>query len=960
MQKWLSDKDAIQKELLADLSQIPPDHIATVSKLFYAYIMKSLESSEFLQATLQYTFTVSLIFFMRLSPAVFPSSDAPRLKKIFERVPFMPVCHEFSCDMTKIANELEMFSKSPIPKASRRFSRDVVAIQKWFSVRSAAFHHLATSDQPGATVISTCVESLRLISSTTASLRELYAGKLAAPEAEPSAMKPYERAVRTGFKPVELKAMLQLLALCREFHDLIRSDLATVYPKLTAAIHGDLQNVVKNVLEQAHVRAKHQKAALRVILDQIRAVGGGGSPEESPGTAARRAATLRKQPVAQRSLVPSPNQIQVVRIQLQHVLNPESTFMQDTGKFRRGGKSLHEADEAALFEFLGSSLHYIDLLKFEEILAGAADQSAFYFKEVQLDLNSVVQFPVRTSLPFILCQYALDNYGQPDLTEIIFYPLSIYNDAAFVAQNVHKSRLMFDEIRAESRVCLETLSVLIGEFTFNAFRTFVTLNQLPDLTTKALKLAHARHWPLSQGYRLRTLIRQNQYFLLSQQVALISTIAARVDQELRDAVRLLYDVGCELGLVASVAIRRSVGIVRETHRLLTAEGLPMLPFVDIERAAKLDNSLTAFASKFAQASIKVLFKQIARRAALATDPLRLVPPKKVQLPYESFGKGALGRILKDALEGTVAFVSVCHFSAFIEQIGDGAIVILAHELRSHMDHSIARFRATYAKVCARLSRIKDSPFATSAHGAFTRFEAAYTFFLEDPEIADLLHDMQNIGNTIAIAELLDQAIVERNLSMSQMLHFLLQKADGFSADIEKLFDMDFRDVARILMTRCETAGNFEHAMLLLAIDAFCGGLSADLGLFLETAPSTGDFTALVGFAARWSVLEFVFGMMESQRAGDTVTGYARYGFGVMVCTSLVLLMTEQVQLSRLLGIGRRVKRHCETDMTGMVEERIMRFLAVSQLGMAALDWGLAYLGPYFEMWRKTVKITPPE
>jgi hypothetical protein len=86
---------------------------------------------------------------------------------------------------------------------------------------------------------------------------------------------------------------------------------------------------------------------------------------------------------------------------------------------------------------------------------------------VRLDLDKVVQFAIRSSIPFILYQFALENYGQPEITEVAFYPLSIYDDAAHTALNAHKSKMIFDEIRAEAEMCRKTLSVLIGEFTFN-------------------------------------------------------------------------------------------------------------------------------------------------------------------------------------------------------------------------------------------------------------------------------------------------------------------------------------------------------------------------------------------------------------------------------------------------------------------------------------------------------------
>jgi hypothetical protein len=685
---------------------------------------------------------------------------------------------------------------------------------------------------------------------------------------------------------------------------------------------------------------------MRALLDGIRVLAGDYSARDTLGITAKKVSELQKHEQSSRGLLPSVDQIAVVRIQLQHILNPESRFMQPPVKLR-GGKSLHEQDEARLLEFINDSRFWADLIRFEETLSEVADQSYFYFKEIQLDLNSVVQFPVRSSLPFILCQYALDNYNEPELTELIFYSLAIYNDAAFVAQNVHKSRLMVDEIRAESRVCVDTLAVLIGEFTFNAFRAFATLRQLPHETAVVLRKFHQKHWPQSRGYRLVTLLQQNEYVLLSQQISLVSLIAARVDQELCTAVQSLYQLANDFGLIAALAISRSVAIVQETHKLLADEGLPLMPFVDIDRTAKGANLPTAFASKYGDSSVAHLFKVLARKYALMLSPLRLVPPKKLQLPAESFGKAALGRILKDTLEHSVAFLSVHHFVAFISQIGEGALVMIARQLKGHVEASMDRFIALYNRLAGRLSRINDAPFGTSAHAAFTRYEAAYTFFVDDSGIAGLLRVMQSIGNAVAIAEMMDQALTERKMTSAHLYTFVTK-------DAGQLFDQDFRDKLAIIAARPSGRGDREHVLLSLTIDTFIAKFADHVAAFEEVAPKRAEMTAMVGFAARWSVIEFLYCLIESQRTGDPPSGFVKHGLGVWLCAALILLATDQVSVYRSVAITRKMKRYTETDMTGMIDEKVLRFKAVADLGMAAGDWGCEFLRPFTRL------VTTPE
>lgn len=103
-------------------------------------------------------------------------------------------------------------------------------------------------------------------------------------------------------------------------------------------------------------------------------------------------------------------------------------------------------------------------------------------------MNNVIQFPVRASLPFILSQFALDNgNNDSEITEIILYPLSIYDDAAYAALNRFKSQMLFDEIRAEAQIALSTLIVLISELSFNPTIALSIFKVLPREILKKLK-----------------------------------------------------------------------------------------------------------------------------------------------------------------------------------------------------------------------------------------------------------------------------------------------------------------------------------------------------------------------------------------------------------------------------------------------------------------------------------------
>jgi hypothetical protein len=730
-------------------------------------------------------------------------------------------------------------------------------------------------------------------------------------------------------------------------HDLIRANLPVLYDKVSRQISQEVQGFLKNTLEEAHVRAKHLKEAIRTVFDTLRAATVRWSSDETSEITAKKASDLKKHHSAHFASSSSHQLVQLVRIQMQHLMNPESQFMQAPSKVKRVAKSLHEQDQVHLFEFISESATYLNLLSLEDTLTLAGDQSCFYFKEVRLDLNGVVQFPVRSSIPFLLCQYALDNYVQPELTEILFYPLAIYNDAALSAVNHHKSSMLFNEIRAESEVCLATLSVLIGEFTFNAFRTFATLRQLPERMATRLKQTH--RWPLSKAYRLRSLLAQSQFFLLSKQVALPALIAPRVDSELNSAVAKLFEVGKDLGVIASLAIDHALSIIRETHRMLVADGLPMMSFSDIERAAKQDNVVGSHCSTFFTATLQHLFKVVARRYALNLDPLRLMPPKRVQLPADPLGKLSLGRILKEALESTVSFASLSHFSAWINHFGDGGLATVADRLREYTAKSVEHFLEQYHQVSSRLVRINDPPFGAPTRVAFTRFEGAYHFFLEDKPVLSLLRAMQAIGNALGIAALLDQAVALRATDAAQLLGYIRGvNAEGGPPRDEfiRLFDATFAESAKVLASRTLSLHeDVDRVFLSAAVGVFTKMFTAEIEAFTEPQVMSPDFTVMVGFPAVWTVLDFVYSMIEGSRMHEDECGFAQFGFGVMLCAALILLETKQLKLAKILSIGNRMKAHWLTDVTGMVEDKVVKYIGAAEASGRALDAGAVLLEP---------------
>jgi hypothetical protein len=402
-------------------------------------------------------------------------------------------------------------------------------------------------------------------------------------------------------------------------------------------------------------------------------------------------------------------------------------------------------------------------------------------------------------------------------------------------------------------------------------------------------------------------------------------------------------MGEELGAIASVAVTRVVNIVRKTHRLLVEHGLAMIPFKDVERAAKQDGTPDSFHSRYFDATSRHLFRRVARQYLVAMHPLRLIPPKRVQLPAEPLGNHTLRRTVKQALEGTVACILVEHFATWIGQLSDGAISLLVNELRLYTAKAFSHFSRCYGKVAGRLTRIRDAPFGTAAHNAFNRYEGAYKYFIEDTAVMHLLSAMQGLGNAFVVAELIDQAMATRAIGTVQMVNFLrgVDDAGGQRDEILHFFDADFRTGVKIVLDK--PIGVVEERLFVsMAVATFIDSLMPEIESFVNQSGQIFDFAGMTGFACVWAVLEFVFCVRESNRGSDQAERFAQYGFGVMVCAA------GEAGIARIVTIGEKLRRYRETDVTGMVDEKIDRVLAAFEASTAAADWALLVFEPFVQ------------
>jgi hypothetical protein len=769
-------------------------------------------------------------------------------------------------------------------------------------------------------------------------IRERLSLRLLHPPRSDEKLSNYEKSMRIGLRD-DLNMFLLLLNMCRLTKELLQANLPQIVRCITVHIQKYIQNFVYFVLPQTVLR---NAKPVCDIAQMIRALLGDFSLEDFQ----IERKVPQHPPRRQLSSAPHLDLIELVRIQLSLMTNPESEFVTK--------KRVHSADIMHFRQFLNDTRFFIDLLNISDTIETVCDQSSLFFKEYFLEAEGLSFFPVTSSLPVILSEYALKNYYRPELTGAIFYPLSIYDDAASAALRVFKCRFLFEEIKVEARICLTSITRKISESSYHPIRRFASLRSLSSSLVKNMKDIMAQD-SLQEGVsalKMGVLLQQNQLYLLGTHIDTKCLIADRMNEILHESMTNVLHLTEKHGALAAIAVSSLFDMVESTHRLLMMYGLPLMPYSDLLSMVLCTDTPNSMQS--------LLLVNIAHHLlrvnsfSLLTTPLRLIPKKPVKLDVKAIYHGSIGEVFQRLFEPTMCFLSVQNFRALFWLLSDGAIAILHNQVLGILVDAYRRFAQRYSVVKDRMVRIKDAPISMSCIQVVDRFEGAYRYFLDDREIMELFDSMAEIGNILAISEMMDDAFMLKQQAAAQTAAFFRSETANYKPEVSDfftLFDKRFQATRPFFenLTSLPTQGEVVQPFLYAALLEMAERVAANRD-FDETSARLLDMTSLKGFAAVWSVLYFLFVLIEEGKDRTGGKGsLERFGEGVLLCAASVLLITRQKTFARAVGIGERLLMHSATDFSGVKGARMKRLFEAEALVRSSYDVALSTFEPAVEL-----------
>ena len=155
-------------------------------------------------------------------------------------------------------------------------------------------------------------------------------------------------------------------------------------------IHHFLTAELTEIYNQCLKKKKSVTPILKAVMDFLH------DPNAKPGPITD---TTRKEPI-------SATQLYICRASLDLMFNEKAKGM-------KGGlmkeKTFKDSQVAELQSFFDKSFYYGTMLDLPNSILKCSDLSNLWFKEFYLELTKQIQFPTRTSLPWILSEFALDT-----------------------------------------------------------------------------------------------------------------------------------------------------------------------------------------------------------------------------------------------------------------------------------------------------------------------------------------------------------------------------------------------------------------------------------------------------------------------------------------------------------------------------------------------------------------------
>ncbi|KXS21990.1 cytoplasmic FMR1-interacting, partial [Gonapodya prolifera JEL478] len=381
------------------------------------------------------------------------------------------------------------------------------------------------------------------------------------------------KALAYNFSPREKDSLLEYLDMIERLTTLMTSSVDVLSKAVQIHIGHEVQVFCKTVLQDiAALAAKKKKGSTVQVSSHhtfnrfslMRQVWRQGDIVHC----------LQHRPPSLYGLFGNSLQLQAIQALLDHCTNERAASM-------RGGflkeKDFKEEDAKAIQGFLRSAFGWLQLVDIRKVIMRSSDVSGLWYKEFWLELSREIQFPIESSLPWVLLTHTMDS-NNPEHISRVAAPLKIYNDAGSRTLYDMGSRNLYDELVAEVNLLVDQFIFKLSEKLYSHCKVHASIAALSTDHHTLSEVVFEDVFPLSKYDELLSRLRALQ--LLGRSSNISAAIGQCCNNFLKKNVDLLIQRFEASDLSYLHDFKTLIAITYRTHTLLSRL-LELDPWEDI-------------------------------------------------------------------------------------------------------------------------------------------------------------------------------------------------------------------------------------------------------------------------------------------------------------------------------------------------------------------------------------------
>lgn len=544
----------------------------------------------------------------------------------------------------------------------------------------------------------------------------------------------YDKGIRMNYNQDEKDALIELIGYLKVLAGSAINAEEPVMQLVSSTVNHSIQHFVQNTLEKPLVNAGKKKDSSHVLVfHAIRdAFGRWGNidPRNTPKSEKK----VKDHPIRDMDAAISTHQIDVLRVEVQSLLRSSGKKGASAKQFFKS-KVLQETKD-----FIDMSYEWYLLVNYASVIREATNLSALYFRELYRDIDRLMQYPVRSSLPFILAEHLLTMQDRPYLHDAMTFPFEIYNDAAYTALNTFQSQYLFKEVEAELELCVDMISFTLSETIYRSHREMAAAMELPP---------GAIHMITPGVTRYDIVTRQNELQLLGFSVDFNQITTRKLNAKIRKELETYLQMITDIRYIPFVA--HLIQVARTTHALLRERGLLLDDFDSILEKAKCSTDPRVLESGLTHTLCRSLdFPHYVYKS----DTRRFLDTKNITLTPLSTEKWATA--YAKLHEEEVGYIGRAHIEAMVNLMSKGELSYFVQFLSARVENELVKFIDVYTGMAPALRM--NAPQSKDELVGFFNFNSDAYSELILPTLGTLLNSMRVIGNILMMIAWIDEIV----------------------------------------------------------------------------------------------------------------------------------------------------------------------------------------------------------